>query len=251
MYRFVHQLNEIKKFFIQFKCIEIVLDLIIILLSGFLIFNYIGVKFMWILSLPLLIYLVITLKINFNKNVLKIIEGHYPFLKERLSTAYDNKEEKNVVIEDLARDISTDMDKVRYSSFISTNRLGIRVIIALLLVTIVLSSNVIINPRISEQITERFAPESNPDIMSRGSGADIFGEPAFVNIGNETQGLMVYRGAGSEQNVPGDRTQVPEYSRLFPDEEPTALSSKIYADNIPIVYQQIVKNYFANLSTLE
>ncbi len=251
MYRFVHQLNEIKKIFIQFKCIEIVLDLIIILLSGFLIFNYIGVKSMWIMSLSLLIYFVITLKINFNKNIMKIIEEHYPFLKERLSTAYDNKEEKNVMIEDLARDISTDMDKVRYSSFISTKRLGIRVVIVLLLVTIVLSSNIIISPLISEQITESFAPESKPDIMSGGSDANIFGEPSFVRIGNETLGLIVYSGTASEQKLPGNNKQVFDYSQLFPMEEAIASSSQMYTEAIPVVYQQIVKNYFTNLTSLE
>ena len=55
------------------------------------------------------------------------------------------KNNKNVVLENLAESVLTDIEKIKYSSFFETKKLGIRIAIILLLVTFLISSS-IINP---------------------------------------------------------------------------------------------------------
>ncbi len=255
MYKFVQQVNEIKYVLARFGIIEMALESIIIFLVSYLIFTHLGIRSGWLLPAPSLAYAVIQLRTIFNGNIVKKIEERYPSLKERLSTVYDNKEENNIVIEDLASSVVTDMEQVRYSSFISMKRLSIRVAITLLLVTLILSSP--INSSMSEGTKDstsntKLSSTADMNEFTGSSDADILNESSFIRIGNDKQELMIYRGTVSELNVKGEKEQVPEYSRLFPGEvQTTAPSSGAYSESIPLVYQQIVKNYFTNLTSQE
>ena len=253
MYKFIHRVNELKKVSYQFKVIETVLDLIITMLSGFLIFTYMGISPGWAI-IPPLIYLFIILKKNkFKNDIIFRIEERYPNMRERLRTIYDNKEQENIVIKDLASSILADMEKVKYSSFIDTRRLGLRAAIILLLVAFVLSGAVT-NPAPYEPknglTTNPTLPSANDSLRKDSSQeAIIFNEPSLVKIGNDSQGLIVYRGSGSEPNMPGEVQNTPEYSSLFPQEElPGATSTEAYAETIPVAYHKIVRNYFTNLT---
>ncbi len=252
MYKFVQRVNEIRNILIRFRVIEVALDSMILFLTAFLIFPYLGIKPGWMMFVPSLIYAVIQLKCRFNTNIVKKIEEFYPALKERLSTVYDNREEKNVVVEDLASSVLTDMEQVRYSSFISTKRLGIRIAVILMLVTFMLLT-AFINPSVSERASTPAAllsSQANTDRITGSPDTDT-NESSFVRIGNDTQGLLLYRGQASELNLPGGK-QAAEYSRLFPGQErPAAISSGIYGETIPPIYQEIVKNYFTNLTSLD
>ena len=255
MYKFVQRVDEIKKVIIQFKFVELVLDSIIILLMSFLIFQYIGIKPGWTMLVPSLVYAAIQLKYKFNHNIVKKIEELYPSLKERLSTVYDNKEEKNIVVEDLASSVLTEMEQMRYSTFISSKRLGIRVAIILALVAFMLltaSFNASMIERTGMPPSAILLPASDSIEKITGSpDTDIFNESSYTRIGNDTTGLNLYRGQVSELNIPGEK-KAQEYSRLFPVEEaPIASNSGIYAETIPSIYQQIVRNYFTNLSRQE
>ncbi len=255
MYKFVQRINEIKYVLTRFRIIETALDSMIVFLISFLIFPHLGIRSGWLLPVPSLAYAAIRLRTRFNGNIVNKIEEFYPSLKERLSTVYDNKEEDNIVVEDLASSVLTDMEQVRYSSFISTKRLGIRVAITLLLVTLILSSP--FNSPTSEGTKDstsdtKLSSAVGINNFTGGSDADILNESSFIRIGNDKQELMIYRGTVSELNVRGEREQVPRYTRLFPEEEQaTVPSSGAYSESIPPVYQQIVKNYFTNLTSQE
>lgn len=248
MYEFVSRVKEIKKVFTQFKIIEIALDSIIILLAVFITFTYLGVTSGWLVFVPSLIYIIIQLRYKLDQDVIKIIEERYPSLKERLSTVYDNKELSNAVIEELASSVLTDMERLRYSSFVAIKRLGIRVAIILLLVTFVLSSAIIPSSISGPKNILTISPAVNNNGAVDRPDTDIFNESSYVRIGDEAEGLMLYRGSVSELNVPGEGKQVSGYSGLFP---PEASSSEMYGEGIPVIYQQIVKNYFMNLSGTE
>jgi len=244
MYQPIIRINEVRNLFIRFRVVETALDAVIIFLALFLIFSYTGVDSMWALFLPPLLFFTIALKFRSDMNMIKFIEERYPALRERLGALYDNREENNAVVEDHAASVDSDLDSVKYSSFISTWRLGIRTAVILLLVTFVLSSSLYHSPNIQVQ------PESSdtvilPESMGTGSSQDIFEEPSVVKIGNDSQGILIYRSQGSEPNVRGAGEQASGYSNLFP---PEATSSETYSEAVPSKYQLIVKNYFTNLS---
>ncbi|HLB72128.1 MAG TPA: hypothetical protein VJJ51_13890 [Candidatus Methanoperedens sp.] len=243
MYKFTLRVNEIRKVQTRFRVIETVLDSVIILLVAFLV-----LPLRWIF-IPSLVYIIIQLRYGFRYNIIKMIEQRYPSLKERLSTVHDHRDEKNVVVEDLAASVLADMEQVRYSSFISTKRLGIRIAAILLLVTLVLSTS-IISPYLIRQTEISIPSITYTDALERigqGPDTDIFNESSYVRIGNETQGIVLYRGSISELNVQGEKRKAPEIPASFPG-QPSAIPSEIYTGSVPAVYQEIVKNYFTNLS---
>ena len=243
MYRPIIRINELKNALIRFRVVETTLDAVIIFLSLFVVLSYAGISSMLALFLPPVLFFFIALKYRADTNIIKLIEKRYPSLRERLGALYDNRDEKNTVVEDLAASVNSDMDSVKYSSFISTSRLGIRTAVILLLVTLVLSSALTHSPK-NSMLPEAPGTVKLPE-STGGTVPDIFEEPSAVKIGNDSHGVLIYRSQGSEPNVRGDGKQVSGYSNLFP---PEASSSEIYSEAVPAVYQQIVKNYFTNLT---
>ncbi|MDD5617086.1 MAG: hypothetical protein PHH85_12900 [Candidatus Methanoperedens sp.] len=244
MYKPILRINELRNILIRFRVVETALDAVIIFLSLFLIFSYTGVDSLWALLLPPVLFFFIALKYRSDTNIIKLVEKSYPALRERLGALYDNREEKNAVVDDLAASVNSDLDYVKYSSFISTWSLGIRTAVILLLVTFLLSSAFTHSPNIPVQ-SESPGRVSLQESMGAGSSQDIFEEPSVVNIGNDSQGILIYRSQGSEPNVRGGGKQASGYSKLFP---PEATSSETYSEAVPSKYQLIVKNYFTNLS---
>jgi len=244
MYKTIIRINELKNALISFRVVETTLDAIIIFLSLFIVLSYAGISSMWALFLPPVLFFFIALKYRTDANMIKLIEKRYPSLRERLGALYDSRDEKNIVIDDLAASVNSDMGSVKYSSFISTSRLGIRTAVILLLITFVLSS------ALTDSLKNPMQPESPgalkiPESTGSGASQDIFEEPSVVKIGNDSLGVLIYRSQGSEPNVRGDGKQVSGYSNMFP---PEASSSEVYSEAVPAAYQQIVKNYFSNLT---
>lgn len=263
MYKFIYRVIEIKNILDHLWLIETVLDTAIFVLAGFLLVTYMGISPYWII-IPIFLNIIVSFRNKSRRNTVTLIEKKYPELNERLRTIYDNKENRNVVLENLAESVLTDIEKIKYSSFFETKKLGVRIATILLLVTFLVSSS-IINPlyfdqkineqKINEQkINEqKIDPERTPTLTSssesKNSGGNIFDEPSFVSIANDSQGLLVNRGSGSELNVPGPDRKTPVVYPAFPQNEDTAISSsQAYSEAIPVIYQQIVKNYFMNIS---
>ncbi|PWB56933.1 MAG: hypothetical protein C3F06_00120 [Candidatus Methanoperedenaceae archaeon] len=247
MYKFIYRVIEIKNILDHLWLIETVLDIAIIILAGFLLRPYIGISPYWMI-IPILIKLIVSLRNKSKKNTVALIEEKYPELNERLRTIYDNKENRNVVLENLAESVLEDIDKIKYSSFFETKRLGIRIAIILLLVTFLVSSS-IINPLYFDQKINQQKIDQERRLFPAGSSADIFDEPSFVSIANDSQGLLVSRGSGSELNVPGSDRKTPVVYPAFPENEDTGItSSQSYGETFPVIYQQIVKNYFMNIT---
>lgn len=249
MYKFIYRIIEIKNILNHLWLIETVLDIIIILLGGFLFISYMGISPAWIIG-PIFLYLIISLRSKFSKNTVALIEKKYPQLDERLRTIYDNKDHKNDVLENLAESVLVDIEKIKYSSFLETKRLGVRIAIILLLVTFLISSSMN-DPLYHEQNIDQETTISSTlkSSESRNADGNIFNEPSFINIANDSQGLIVYRGSGSELNVPGTSSKTPQTYSAFPEDVDTGIiPSQAYSEAIPVIYQKIVKNYFMNIT---
>jgi len=251
MYKFINRVIEIKNILNHLWLIDTVLDIVIILLTGFLFIPYIGIS-PYLIIIPIFLYIVVSSRYKFKKNIVALIEEKYPELNERLRTVYDNKESENVVLETLAESVLTDIEKIKYSSFFETKKLGMRIAIIFLLVTFLISTS-IINPMHSEPKNDSTTISSplagNLNSKSMSPEGNIFDEPSFVSIANDSRGLIVNRGSGSELNVPGTEKKTPSIYPSFPqDEDFTSTSSQAYSEAVPLIYHQIVKNYFMNIS---
>lgn len=251
MYKFIYRVTEIRNILNHLWLIEAILDVSIILLAGFLIIMYIGISPYWMI-IPVLIYLIAAFRNRSKKDTVALIEKKYPSLNERLRTIYDNRENENLIVENLAESVLLDVEKIKYSSFFDSRKLGIRIAIILLLITFLISMSSF-NPMHFEKKKDLAAISSKSlnKITSESTSPDtnIFGEPQFIDISNDSQGLIVYRGQGSELNIPGKEKKSPEFPPIFPhDEDFAASASSPYSEAIPPVYQYIVKNYFTNIS---
>ena len=250
MYKFIYRVIEIRNILDHLWLIETLLDVVIIILAGFLLISFLGISPYW-MSVPIILKLIVSLKNRSGENTVTLIEEKYPQLNERLRTIYDNKENRNVVLENLAESVLTDIEKIKYSSFFDTKRLGIRIAIILLLVAFLVSSS-IINPLFFDQKIDQQKIDQERTLFPASNSPgqnDIFDEPSFVSIANNSQGLLVNRGSGSELNVPGSERIPPVVYPAFPqNEEGGITSSQAYGEAIPVIYQEIVKNYFMNIT---
>ncbi len=254
MYEFVNKLKEIKGAILRLRIFETLLDALLIFLFFCLIFLPLGIRVAYAF-IPSFIY--ILFRASRSVNTLKLIEEKYPSFRERLDTAYDNREKKGIVVKDLSDGISEEMESVRYSSFISGRRVVGKVLLCALLSIFVLLlpfSNIKLEiPYIPEKpfgvIEKPGAEKEGVAETVAGAGAataeeDMFGEPSIAKIEGEKLSLELYPGAGEIK-----LRDVKE--RKFSEVQPlaaTALPVEAFSENVPQEYEEIIRAYFEKLT---
>jgi hypothetical protein len=153
-------------------------------------------------------------------NVIRLIENKYPELKERLSTAYDNRDESNIIVDSLKTFVSESMTSVSPSVLLSKGK-----IISKIMITIIFLAGmafISLNPQDIQipqntldnmtkaitgedqnntgliDITGR--PENMDNIGAKGSG-DIFGKPKIASIEGKNIDLTLYTGDNTGTTV--------------------------------------------------
>ncbi len=153
-------------------------------------------------------------------NIPLLIEEKYPELREKLRTAYDNRNETNVIVESLKSLVLSGMTVVSSSNLIATSVVVTKIII----VTIFISGAAVVstNPdyrippetltntftNISSTIAgttgaitnETFKVEGRPEDfekMGTSGGGDIYGKPKIASIEGKNIDLTIYRGMGT------------------------------------------------------
>jgi len=139
----------------------------------------------------------------------------YPGLDEPLKTAYDNRGIENVVVDDLAEMVTTEMDEIAYSSFLNRKRITSRVVLIILLALFIVSLAVA-NFSVAESIDGVKLPVfgggegdvggggGGGDVIEgagTGSSGDIYGEPSVASIEGTNLDLTMYTGIGSEFSI--------------------------------------------------
>ncbi|MBP2029593.1 hypothetical protein J2755_000513 [Methanohalophilus levihalophilus] len=199
-----------------------------------------------------------------NKQIIvKTIEDKCPPLKERLRTAYDNRELTNVIAVDLLKSVVKSTETVTNSILLDRKQLKITVVF--LLVSILLASGALFTdfrseitpPDIQETLEdlpflpngEEITPETSPlDDGNGPSGETIIGDPSVIIVEGEEVDLTLP--PGSEQGF-GDAG---EDDSLPPDFKPSSsydvgrMSSSAYYEDLPEGYEDIIKSYFEEIT---
>lgn len=146
-------------------------------------------------------------------DVVHLIEKKYPDLNEKLSTAYDNRDETNVIVDSLKNIVSESMSLVSPSHLLAKS-----IIISKILLTIIFISGmayISYNPQgiqIPENTLDNMTkaitgegenitgliditgrPENVDNVGQKGSG-DIFGKPKIASIEGKNIDLTLYSG---------------------------------------------------------
>ncbi|MCL7410575.1 MAG: hypothetical protein P1P69_04290 [Methanosarcinaceae archaeon] len=200
-------------------------------------------------------------------NVLNLVENKYPVLFERLRTAYDNRKNSNIIVDNLLTNVMVDTKTVRSSSFLNKKRLAFGIFA--LLATSSFFTYVTISdyrtditpediskiieelPLIKEEETqpEGLLPEGGDDGEGDESGTEnLFGEPAIIVIEGEEIDLTLPPGAGIGFTIKDEgeiRTEDFERSSAY---DISIISSQAYYESLPEGYDNIIKAYFEEMA---
>ncbi|MCZ7402634.1 MAG: hypothetical protein O8C61_10475 [Candidatus Methanoperedens sp.] len=146
-------------------------------------------------------------------NVIRLIEKKYPELKEKLSTAYDNRDESNIIVDSLKTLVSESMTSVSPSMLLSKG-----IIISKIMITVIFLAGmayISFNPQgiqipqntldnVTKAITGQDQnntgiiditgrPENMDNIGTKGSG-DILGKPKIASIEGKNIDLTLFPG---------------------------------------------------------
>ncbi|GFO96650.1 hypothetical protein ig2599ANME_0839, partial [groundwater metagenome] len=151
-------------------------------------------------------------------NLYLLIEKKYSDLKEKLRTAYDNREESNLIVDALKSEVSGALDKVSTAHILTTGKLLSRLIITVIFLagTVTIAQNpgtyaipVETLEGISKTITGTVGNATNETLIffgtppldtdkvgTTGSG-DIFGKPNIAPIEGKPVDLSLEMGLGT------------------------------------------------------
>ncbi len=148
-------------------------------------------------------------------NLSLLIENKYSELKEKLRTAYDNRDEANIIVDSLKIQVSEALDKVSAARMLSAGRLLFKLLITIIFLAG--AATVAFNPdkyhipvdtltNLSEAITGKTEGATNATIDVAGrpedfdkagkdGGGDIRGKPKIASIEGKNIDLTIYGGS--------------------------------------------------------
>ncbi|MGP8319677.1 MAG: DUF7502 family protein [Methanosarcinaceae archaeon] len=213
--------------------------------------------------------LIITIMLHIRDKIssaVYLIEDKYPILYERLRTAYDNRKNRNIIVDNLLNNVLPDTTTVRSSSFLNKKRLAFCIIAFVFtssFFTYVTSSDHRVNtPEDLEQMienlpfmqeeedkTQGLLPEDEGNSESDDSGSESFiGEPAIIVIEGEEIDLALPPGAGIGFSVGEEgeiRTEDFKPSSAY---DINTVSSQAYYESLPEGYSNMIKAYFEKMA---
>lgn len=233
---FLEKFQNIRKGFLGNMRLLFILDLITISaifysISIILNFRFLMEKFSIILPIPTdILFLAVSLVIGVfgafllhkkdeKINVLRLIENKYSELKEKLRTAYDNRDETNVIVDSLKDQVGEALTSVSSSKLLAP---------AMILSKLVITTLFILGAFMIASNPQQFQiPDSTiknlTDIVTGGGdnttipgameapleldqtnfrgGGDIFGKPKIASIQGKNIDLTLYTGSGTGGTV--------------------------------------------------
>lgn len=226
---FLEKLQEAKSGFLGRMRLLFILDLIAIFSILYAIFIIINLEYLLnksslAASIPvkfiapvLAIIIAVTASVLLHRkdkkiNVIRLIENKYPELKEKLSTAYDNRDETNVIVDSLKSIVSDAMKAVSLSQLLAKGKIISKIILTIIFIAgmafisynpqgIQIPENTLDNMtkaitgegNNTELIDITGIPQNVDNIGAKGSG-DIFGKPKIASIEGKNIDLTLYSG---------------------------------------------------------
>lgn len=198
------------------------------------------------------------------KDAIALVEEKYPLLKERLRTAYDNRELDNIIIRDLIGSVIIDSKPVKSSAFLNRRKLVknffvIVCAVALLAYVAETGYQTDFSPTDLEEVIENIPYISGSDSeltqfgesggTSEGTfGNEFSGEPAVIVVEGTEVDLKIPPGAGQGFVVGEEGEERSEEFLQSTAYNPEAIASQAYYENLPEGYRSIIQSYFEELA---
>jgi len=184
------------------------------------------------------------------KDAISLIEEKYPVLRERMRTAYDNRDTDNIIVRDLIGGVIIDSKPVKSSVFLNRKKLAKDLLVTVFAVTLLAYvAHTGYQPPfspidMSEVIDTIPFPGSDSDLFSveenggtsgdKPNNEELFGEPAVIIIEGKEVDLKIPPGAGQGFTSQEEGQQRDNESFIQSDVyNPEAIASPANYENLP------------------
>ncbi|WP_370574129.1 hypothetical protein [Methanomethylovorans sp.] len=223
----------------------------------------------FILALP--IALILHIK-DRKFNTVRLVEEKDDLLKEKLSTAYDNRNVTNIIVDDLSRNVTEITVKLQPTNFINWKKIYVIVICLFIISSTFTVIHVtdyrtsitpfdiltFIEPIVPQEIIDYFGNgEPGPDLAvmeetSDDSGNEstenLLGEPTVVVVEGKQVDLTLPPGTGTGFTQGEQANSTPEDFTPSSAYDISVISSSIYSEELPEGYESIIKQYFEEMA---
>lgn len=198
------------------------------------------------------------------KDAIALMEEKYPVLKERMRTAYDNRDTDNIIVRDLIGGVIIDSKPVQSSVFLNRRKLAKNVLVTVFAVAVLAyvaqtGYQTTISPTdLSGVIEDLPFSGSNSDLVSveenggtsadQQNNSDLFGEPAVIVVEGKDVDLKIPPGAGQGFTSQQEGNQSNESFVQSDIYSPEAVASQSYYENLPEGYKSVIQSYFEQLA---
>jgi hypothetical protein len=198
------------------------------------------------------------------KDAISLIEEKYPVLRERMRTAYDNRDTDNIIVRDLIGSVTIDAKPVVSSAFLNRKKLAKDLLVIVFAVTVLAyialtGYQTTISPTDFSEVIETIPfPGSDSDLFpveedggtsgDQQNNGELFGEPAVIIVEGTEVDLKIPPGAGqgfTSQEEGEQRNQSFIQSDTY---NPEAIASQAYYENLPEGYRSVIQSYFEQLA---
>lgn len=272
--RFIEEVSAGKGLIKKISLFEISLPSIVAFLAFALILIVFKIEFYYS-TLPTALVVVFLLIRKSRENPLRSLEWTNPNLRERLRTAYDNRNKDNFIVRDLMRDMSKELLNMNTDRLLNFQRttVYISITVALVFILLVLTftgfegiSPLLGGPSSSaggggggsstdssggggggsdDSSSQETSPESG---AGGGEATNIYSDRSIARIEGEELELELHPEYGGENEIGGEETRGQEEVNEIRNTFVQSTAAESYTENIPTRLEEIVRNYFQRLT---
>lgn len=198
------------------------------------------------------------------KDAIALIEEKYPSLRERMRTAYDNRDIDNIIVRDLIGSVIIDSKPVKSSVFLNRKKLVKDTLltvfaVALLAYVALTGYQSTLSPTDLNEVLETITLPGSSELVSleenggtsgeQQNNEDAFGEPAVIIVEGTEVNLTIPPGAGQGFTIQEEGEERDNSSFVQSDVyDPEAIASQSYYENLPEGYRSVIQTYFEQLA---
>lgn len=255
--------RELKGEILKMFFIEVFLNAVLFFLVTYLVFSILRIP-IFLVGIALIIFFIGNTIYTLKRIQLSLVEEKYPSLREMLRTSADNIHQQTFMARALHYDVALKIRAVKTSSFMSLNRMILK-IFAIFLVSffVIYASSVNIRvpawhrtfdfdikdlfPWQSENTRPPLVPiYLNDSAKTTEEYTDIYGGASFALLGDEE---LIIEIQSLQDDISFDKVNEEDENALKNDypEEVFIAAQEAYQENIPREQQELVKSYFTLL----
>jgi len=213
----------------------------------------------------LLTVIIITIRYSLKekRDAIKLIEENFPALKERLRTAYDNRNTDNIIVKDLIGGVIISLKSVEPLSLLNKKLLTIGIGLTLLtgLGAVYMATSdyhTDITPKDIPQVIAPYVPGSNANLypVAENGGTSnnesnkdqLFGKPEVIVVEGKAVDFKIPPGSGQGFTNQQEGNKTNESFIQSDTVNPEAVASQSYYENLPEGYRNVIQSYFEEIA---